>query len=167
MTLTPGTPTPATVSAPNPTATTRSPRPSAAPARSTPPTESDRTVPPLRDDNRDDIETTTPCPTRGTAFTPIRRQRYYTPAYRQSAYRARHPAPQPPPPTPPAASTPRRDITVYRCPECDVRYLGRQWCDVCNRPCIRLDYGGLCPHCSEPVPISDLTDQYPTRQTKP
>jgi hypothetical protein len=114
-------------------------------------------VPPLRNDIRNDIETTTPCPTCGAAFTPIRRQRYCTQACRQSAWRARHPAPQPPPVT----GTPRRDITVYRCPECDVHHLGRQWCHDCHRPCTRLDYGGLSPHCHQPVAISDLIDQYP------
>ena len=124
-------------------------------------------MPPLRNDNRNDNGTTTPCPTCGAAFTPIRRQQYCTPACRQSAWRARRPAPRPPPVTPPAAGTPRRSITVYHCPECDARHLGRQWCDDCNRPCTRVDYGGLCPHYSEPVTISDLTDQHPTRRTRP
>jgi hypothetical protein len=118
---------------------------------------------PLRNDIRNDNETTTPCPTCARAFTPIRRQQYCTPACRQSAFRARRPTVQPSPVAPAPPRTRRRDITVYECPECDIRHFGRQWCDDCNRPCIRIDLGGLCPHCSEPVAISDLTDQHPTR----
>jgi hypothetical protein len=115
---------------------------------------------------RNDIETTTLCPTCTAAFTPIRRQRYCTPACRQSAWRTRHLTAQPPAvPLPPRL--PRRDITVYQCPECDTRHFGRQWCDDCNRPCLRIDLGGLCPHCNEPVTIGDLTDQHPTRPATP
>jgi hypothetical protein len=54
----------------------------------------------------------------------------------------------------------RREITIYQCAECDSRYLGEQWCRDCQRPCTRIDTGGLCPHCDEPVAISDLTDQH-------
>jgi hypothetical protein len=109
---------------------------------------------------RNDIETTSGCPLCGTAFTRVRRQRYCSPACRQAAWRGRSaPATQ----HPPAAVTPqrtRREITIYQCAECDARYLGEQWCPDCQRPCIRIDYGGLCPHCDEPVAIKDLTDQH-------
>src|SRR5450755_2892420 len=115
---------------------------------------------------RNDIETTTPCPTCAAAFTPIRRQRYCTPACRQHAWRTRHLTAQPPPVQLPPR-VPRRDITVYQCPQCDTRHFGRQWCDDCNRPCTRVDYGGLCPHCDQPVAISDLTDQHPTHPATP
>ena len=52
-------------------------------------------MPPSRNDNRNDINsdghtTTIPCPFCHSAFTPIRRQRYCTPACRQAAWRARH-----------------------------------------------------------------------------
>ena len=40
--------------------------------------------------------------------------------------------------------------------ECQTRYLGEQWCVECVRPCRRVGVGGLCPHCDEPVAISDL-----------
>jgi hypothetical protein len=116
-------------------------------------------MPPGRNDNT----TTLTCPTCAAPFTPIRRQRYCSSACRQAAWRARH---TPPPVTvvvPPR--TPRRDITVYQCPDCDARYLGQQWCPDCNRPCIRIDLGGLCPHCDEPVAISDLTIQHPHSTT--
>jgi hypothetical protein len=107
------------------------------------------------------------CPVCAAPFTPIRRQKYCSPACRQAAWRTRHPADTPPPTTVPDPRARRRDTTVYQCPECDTRYFSRQWCDDCNRPCLRLDHGGLCPHCSEPVTVSDLTDQHPTRLTRP
>lgn len=111
---------------------------------------------------RDVIETTTPCPTCGAGFTPVRRQRYCTPACRQRAWRARHHQPAPVLPTPPRTS--RRDVTVYQCPLCGVRRLGEQWCHDCTRPAVRLDLGGRCPACDEPVAISDLIDTPPLRR---
>ena len=32
-------------------------------------------------------------------------------------------------------------------------------CHDCNRPCARLDFGGPCPHCDQPVTISDIIEQ--------
>jgi len=108
-----------------------------------------------------DNETTTPCPVCGTPFTPIRRQRYCTPACRQAAWRRRHtPPPEPAIAAPPR--TPRRAITVYHCTGCDTRTLGQQWCHDCNQPRTRLDTGALCPHCDEPITFRDITDQHPT-----
>jgi hypothetical protein len=118
-------------------------------------------MPPSRNDN----ETTTRCPACQTPFTPIRRQRYCTPACRQAAWRARHA----PPASPPTIAIPqgisRRDMTVYHCPDCDTRALGQQWCHDCHRPRTRLDTGGLCPNCDEPITISDITDQHPPPAT--
>jgi hypothetical protein len=108
---------------------------------------------------RNDIETTTTCPICRRAFTPIRRQRYCSPACRQAAWRARHANPTPLPTIAVGPRFTRRDITVYQCPDCENRYLGRQWCHDCNRPCSRIDTGGLCPHCDEPITISDITGQ--------
>jgi endogenous inhibitor of DNA gyrase (YacG/DUF329 family) len=123
----------------------------------------DHATPPRRDDDA----TTRPCPACGTPFTPAGRQRYCAPACRQAAWRARHqdPAPQPAIAVPP--HIPRRDITVYQCPDCDSRHLGQQWRPDCNRPCARVDFGGLCPHCDEPVTIRDITDQRPAPPTSP
>jgi hypothetical protein len=45
---------------------------------------------------------------------------------------------------------------VYRCTECDTRYLGEQRCVDCQRFCKRVGPGGACPHCDEPVAIADL-----------
>ena len=124
-------------------------------------------MPPSRNDNRNDINAaglsdgiaaTIPCPVCQTAFTPIRRQKYCTPACRQAGWRARHPAPAPAVVLPPR--TRRREITIYECPGCLTRTLGQQWCPDCNQPAARIDFGGLCPHCDQPVAISDLVDQH-------
>jgi hypothetical protein len=119
-------------------------------------------MPPSRNDMRNDIGATA-CPVCTNPFTPIRRQRYCTPACRQAAWRARHPDPPAPQIVAPPR-TARRDITVYQCPECDTRQLGQQWCHDCHRPCTRIDLGGLCPHCDQPITISDILDQHPPRR---
>jgi hypothetical protein len=131
-------------------------------------------MPPSRNVIRNDIDDAGPaattaatiaCPFCQNAFTPIRRQKYCTPARRQAAWRARHhPTPAPPVILPPR--TQRRQITIYECPGCSTRSLGTQWCPDCNQPALRIDYGGLCPHCDQPVAISDLTDQHPTPPTR-
>ena len=54
------------------------------------------------------------------------------------------------------ASRRRRGSTVYECGDCGMGYFGEQWCVDCVRPCPRVGVGGLCPHCDEPVAISDL-----------
>ncbi len=59
-------------------------------------------------------------------------------------------APVVPPPRP------RRPHTVYACPDCDTRYLGQQRRDDCGVFCRALGPGGLCPHCDEPVAVTDL-----------
>jgi hypothetical protein len=120
-------------------------------------------MPPSRNDN----ETTTTCPVCGTPFTPIRRQRYCTPACRQAAWRTRHHTPNPEPAITLLPRTPRRAITVYHCPGCDTRTLGQQWCHDCHQPRTRLGLGALCPHCDEPITIQDITDQLPTPATSP
>ncbi len=48
--------------------------------------------------------------------------------------------------------------TVYECPDCEIRYLDERRCPDCNLFCRRIDAGGNCPHCDEPVALSDLTD---------
>lgn len=130
-------------------------------------------MPPSRNDVRNDINdagrdeattTTIPCPFCQNAFTPIRRQKYCTPACRQAGWRARHQhTPAPAVVLPPR--TRRRQITIYECPGCATRTLGAQWCPDCNQPALRIDYGGLCPHCDQPVAISDLTGQHPNPPT--
>ena len=118
---------------------------------------------PPRDDNvTTTLTATARCPSCDTPFVRIRRQRYCSPACRQTAYRARHQPPAPPQPTAlTAATVRRRDTTVYACPDCEQRYHGLQWCHDCNRPCRRLGPGGPCPHCDEPVTIDELLPDTP------
>jgi hypothetical protein len=45
---------------------------------------------------------------------------------------------------------------VYECPECETRTLNERRCPDCNLFTRRIGSGGTCPHCEEPVAISDL-----------
>ena len=87
-----------------------------------------------------------------------RTERYCTAACRQAAWRARstHASIQ-------AVTTitarGRREVTVYACSECEQRYLGQQWCDDCNRPCVHVGLGGLTPCCQEPLTTDELLDR--------
>ncbi len=78
------------------------------------------------------------------------RARFCSSACRQRAYRRRSLAPPPLPRRLP------REVIVYQCPECEERYLGEQHCGSCNLWCRRLGPGGECPHCDQPVSITDL-----------
>ena len=51
----------------------------------------------------------------------------------------------------------QRTTSVYECPVCSQRYLGEQRCTDCNVFCRRLGAGGECPHCGDPVTITDIT----------
>jgi Zinc-ribbon containing domain len=87
--------------------------------------------------------------------TPAGRGRLYcSPACRQAAYRRRHTPTASPPPPP--SGRPRRDSTVYLCPDCDTRTVGQQRCNDCNTFTRRLGIGGTCPHCEEPVTVDEL-----------
>ena len=104
------------------------------------------------------------CPVCWTPFTRIGRQRYCTQGCRKTAWTRRHAYPvEVAEPAVPQGIR-RRDITIYACPTCETRYHGEQWCHDCNQPCTRVGLGGSCPHCSEPVAISDLIDT-PTTST--
>lgn len=105
------------------------------------------------------------CPICGTAFSPTGRRRFCSDACRQAAWRNRrrlaaraetcshHSAQTTLPPL--SKGDPRSGI-VYECPSCGVRYLGQQRCPDCQLFCRRIGPGGRCPHCDEPVAISDL-----------
>ena len=135
---------------------------------------SDRACPP-----RNDGVTITrgSCPVCGGAFQSTGRRRFCSDACRQAAWRRRHPTPGtsgtsalgeaqgrlsgearrlPAPTLPEAAPRPARSATVYECPSCGTRYLGEQRCPDCRRFCRRVGPGGRCPHCDEPVALSDL-----------
>ena len=87
------------------------------------------------------------------------RARFCSGACRQRAYRLRQGA------TVPTTTAPATDLAgrsrpagsrVYECPECEARFLGERRCPDCNRFCRALGPGGACPHCDEPVLISEL-----------
>ena len=84
-------------------------------------------------------------------------QRFCSAACRQTAHRRRTSAPPTPTPTLAAARS-ARHITFYECNDCGARLVGQQWCYDCQRPCRRLDYGGLCPHCGDAITITDLIE---------
>lgn len=105
--------------------------------------------------SRDDTATTT-CPTCGRWFTPTGRQTYCRAACRKTAYRRRHQHPIAAVTVPTAQ--PRSEVTVYECPTCGQRLLGQQRCPDCATFARRVDFGGACPHCDEPVALTDLLD---------
>lgn len=94
-------------------------------------------------------DTATTCGNCATAFVAVGRQRWCSDACRQAAWRARRAAPARP-------AQPTKADTVYACPICDARYLSEQRCPECNCWCARLGPGGACPHCDEPVALSDI-----------
>ena len=110
------------------------------------------TRPPSRDD-----ATTITCPVCQRPFAPAGRQRYCTDRCRKTAFRRRH-QDQPSPATVPAAWS-RREQTIYQCPDCDQRLPGEQRCPDCATFARRIGPGGPCPHCDEPVAITDLTQE--------
>ncbi len=53
---------------------------------------------------------------------------------------------------------PSKATSIYECPLCEVRYLGKQYCGDCGCFCRKVGSGGLCPHCDEPVAFIDLIE---------
>jgi hypothetical protein len=109
--------------------------------------------------SRDDAGTIT-CPICQRPFTPAGRQRYCTTACRKTAWRRRHQDRPAPPAIPP--SRPRREFTIYECPDCGQRLFGEQRCPDCGIFAARLGTGGPCPHCGEPVTITELLQEVVT-----
>ena len=99
---------------------------------------------------------TIPCPHCGRPFVPTGKRRYCTDACKAAAYRRRHatvaPAPFP-------RARPQTPVTVYECDTCGTRTVGQQRCDQCGTFMRRIGIGGYCPHCDEPVAITDLLDE--------
>jgi len=108
----------------------------------------------VHDDTATTVTTTTQTPTAthclrcGVAFDRLGRQRFCSTVCRQSAWRHRRAAPIEP-------IVAKADV-VYECTDCDVRYLGDQRCELCNRWCRRVGPGGNCPACEAPVAINDI-----------
>lgn len=105
--------------------------------------------------SRDDAGTAT-CPACGRRFTPTGRQTYCRSACRKTAYRRRHQHPLAAVTVPTAQ--PRSEVTIYECPTCQQRLLGQQRCPDCATFARRIDFGGACPYCDEPVALTDLLD---------
>lgn len=101
-----------------------------------------------------DEDATIPCPVCAEPFVASGRRRYCSDRCRCRAWRRRRPAPVPV--AVPPAGPGRRAITVYECAACGTRALGEQRCDECGSFMGRVGIGGLCPHCDEPVAVSDL-----------
>jgi hypothetical protein len=97
---------------------------------------------------------TIPCPHCGQPFTPAGKRRYCTNACKAAAYRRRHQTAITPVTLPRAR--PRRPVTVYECDTCGTRTVGQQRCDQCGTFMRRIGLGGHCPHCDEPIAITDL-----------
>ena len=89
-----------------------------------------------------------------------RRARYCSDACKQRAYRLRQTDATPLDLDALAADLRSRRAlvahTVYECPACEARFLGDQRCPDCHVFCRRLDLGGLCPHCDDPVTLAEL-----------
>jgi len=107
---------------------------------------------PSRDDH-----TTMTCPVCQRRFTPTGRQTYCHAACRKTAFRRRHQQPLAAILIPTAR--PRREYTIYECPNCGERFLAEQRCGDCAVFARRVGIGGPCPHCDQPVAVGDLLDQ--------
>lgn len=106
--------------------------------------------------SRDDPATMT-CPVCQRYFTRVGRQKYCSAPCRKTAFRRRHQTPSATVTVP--AARPRREFTIYECPECPERFLGEQRCEQCGTFGRRVGIGGPCPHCDQPVAVNDLLDQ--------
>ena len=114
---------------------------------------------PSRDDeapSRDGTVTIT-CPVCQRGFARQGKRQWCSPACKTEAWRRRHQADRPLVAVPPAR--PRRPITVYECDGCGTRAVGRQRCEDCGTFMRKLGLGGPCPHCDEPVSVTELLDQ--------
>lgn len=66
-----------------------------------------------------------------------------------------------------SARTSPKFAVVYECPDCEQRFLDERRCPDCQLFCRRIDQGGSCPHCDEPVAINDLAQAATDQEVKP
>jgi len=111
---------------------------------------------PMRDVSRDDpfAPQDRRCPICDVLFT-SQRARYCSGACRMKALRRRRYFEAQPPVNPAPVGQPEWQ-PVYECPDCGRRMLGDHRCPDCNHFGRRLGLGGLCPHCDQPVVLTDL-----------
>ena len=99
------------------------------------------------------------CPVCAMAL-PSARARYCSDACKQRAYRRRQINAAALDPAGPVTAVRRladqAALMIYECPTCDARYLGERRCPDCHRFCRKLGPGGACPHCDEPILLTEL-----------
>ena len=100
---------------------------------------------------------TIPCPICATPFAPAGKRLYCSGACNAAAYRRRKRAAEPPVAIP--KDRPRKPVTVYECDACGTRSVGEQRCAECGTFMRRVGLGGPCPHCDEPVALTDLLNE--------
>ena len=117
------------------------------------PTQMDPSPPPALESPSRNDGVTIACAVCGRHVTAVGRRRFCSHACRQAAFRQRQQVATTVPATPRPVP---RTTTVYECPACGTRFLGEQRCAECNVFCRRVGPGGPCPHCDEPVTVTDL-----------
>ena len=99
------------------------------------------------------------CPVCQTGAVPPR-ARYCSDACKQRAYRLRRLDPAPADLTILTNMLRRRralrSAQIYECGDCGERRRGEPRCPDCHRFGRAVGPGGLCPHCDEPVLLTDL-----------
>ncbi|MGH3570058.1 MAG: hypothetical protein ACRDRH_29410 [Pseudonocardia sp.] len=60
---------------------------------------------------------------------------------------------------PTTTHTTERLAGIYECPDCETRYVDERRCPDCNLFCRRIGTGGTCPHCDEPITLTDLEEE--------
>lgn len=95
-----------------------------------------------------------PCPVCQRLFDPSGGRLYCSKLCRDTAYRRRKQGRSRPVSVPETRL--RRSVTVYECDGCGERSLGAQRCDECRTFMRKRGIWGLCPHCDEPITITDL-----------
>jgi RecJ-like exonuclease len=94
------------------------------------------------------------CPVCQGMFAQTGRQLYSIKLCRDTANRRRKQATSQP--VKPPTARPRGAVTVYECEGCGARSLGSPRCEECRTFMRKAGLGGLCPHCEEPVTVTDL-----------
>jgi hypothetical protein len=97
---------------------------------------------------------TTACPICQCGFVQTGRRKYCSDACRSAAYRRRHGARQGG--LNAASAGLRPPVTVYECDGCGFRTTEEQRCGPCGFSMHRVGIGGSCPHCDEPVTLSEF-----------